>query len=160
MTPERCPWYLAGPIIGLVIVGLRATLNKPLGALGGYIDLAENAITPRRLGFRSFLLLGIVLGGVAYAFTLGHFSPAFSYANAAGAAAIPPYRSLGLLLLAGFGMGFGARVAGGCTSGHGMTGMSLLSPASILASMTFFTVAVALARLFSVLSFGLPFGAP
>jgi uncharacterized membrane protein YedE/YeeE len=46
-------------------------------------------------------------------------------------------------------MGFGARWAGGCTSGHGLTGMSLGSPASIAASMTLFATAVLLAHLFS-----------
>ncbi len=134
----RCPWYVAGPLLGLVIVGLRAALNKPLGALGGYIDLAEHATTPRRLGFRSFLLLGIVLGGALFAVTLGHFSPTLSYGSGA--------TSLVLLLLAGVAMGFGARTAGGCTSGHGMTGMSLGSPASIAASATFFATAVAVAH--------------
>ena len=29
MLFDRCPWYVAGPVLGLVIVGLRATLNKP-----------------------------------------------------------------------------------------------------------------------------------
>jgi len=46
--------------LGILIVGLRATVNKPLGALGGYIDLAS-----QRFGFRTFLLLGFVLGGAA-----------------------------------------------------------------------------------------------
>ena len=40
MVIDRCPWYVAGPLFGLLIVGLRAALNKPFGALGGYIDLA------------------------------------------------------------------------------------------------------------------------
>ena len=39
MLLDHCPWSIAGPILGAVIVGLRATLNKPLGALGGYIDV-------------------------------------------------------------------------------------------------------------------------
>ncbi len=39
MTLERCVWYVAGPLSGLLMVGLRAVVNKPLGALGGYIDL-------------------------------------------------------------------------------------------------------------------------
>ena len=51
---------------------------------------------------------------------------------------------------AGVVMGFGARTAGGCTSGHGMSGMSLGSPASIAASMTFFATAVALAHGFAL----------
>ena len=48
MLVGRCPWYIAGPILGALIVGLRATVNKPLGALGGCIDLAEPAARPSR----------------------------------------------------------------------------------------------------------------
>ena len=53
-------------------------------------------------------------------------------------------------------MGFGERTAGGCTSGNGMSGMSLGSPASIAASMTFFGTAVALAQLHAQLFGGHP----
>lgn len=143
---EQCPWYVAGPILGLLIVGLRAALNRPFGALGGYVDLAENAAAPGRLGFRAVLLLGIVLGGLAFASTLGSFTP--SIALSATAFAGPPVVQLGLAVAAGVAMGIGARTAGGCTSGHGMTGMSLGSPASIVACMTFFATAVGLAHLF------------
>jgi len=46
-------------------------------------------------------------------------------------------------------MGVGARTAGGCTSGHGLTGVSLASPASLVATLTFFATAVALAHVFA-----------
>ena len=50
------------------------------------------------------------------------------------------------MALAGVMMGYGARTAGGCTSGHGMCGISLLSPASIVSTVTFFATAVLLAN--------------
>ena len=50
MIFARLPWYVAGPLIGLFMIGLRATLNKPFGALGGYVDLAERALTSMRFG--------------------------------------------------------------------------------------------------------------
>lgn len=34
----RCPWHIAGPVTGLQITGLLWAINKPLGALGGYVD--------------------------------------------------------------------------------------------------------------------------
>jgi len=37
------PWYIAGPLLGLLIVLRRAVMNKPFGVLGGYIDVAEHA---------------------------------------------------------------------------------------------------------------------
>jgi uncharacterized membrane protein YedE/YeeE len=127
------------------MVGLRAVLNKPFGALGGYVELAESARRPREFGFRTFLLLGLVVGGALYAAVAGSPSAAFVYESRAGALAAP-LAQLALLCAAGLVMGFGARTAGGCTSGHGLSGMSLGSPASIVSSMTFFATAVALAH--------------
>ena len=65
MLLARCPWYIAGPVVGALIVTLRAAVNKPLGALGGYIDFSEHGGRPSRAGFSAFLLAGIVIGGVA-----------------------------------------------------------------------------------------------
>ena len=144
MAVDRCPWYVAGPAFGLLIVGLRAVLNKPFGALGGYIDLAT-ARSSKRPGFRIPMLVGMVLGGAVFAVTLGTFTPSLSYVGA-GLPSVGHFGDLLLLTFAGAVMGFGARTAGGCTSGHGMCGMSIASPASIVAAMTFFGTAVILAR--------------
>jgi uncharacterized membrane protein YedE/YeeE len=138
----RCPWYVAGPLLGLVIVGLRAAVNKPFGALGGYIDVVENAASPRRFGFRAFVFLGLVLGGLVYALTSSSFGGALVATPLPGGAAA----QVAWLVLAGVVMGLGARIAGGCTSGHGMTGMSLGSPASLVSTMTFFATAVGAAQ--------------
>jgi uncharacterized membrane protein YedE/YeeE len=146
MIAERCAWYVAGPILGLLIIGLRAFLNKPFGALGGYIDFAENSMAPGRLGFRAYLLVGLILGGALHAISVGSFVPSLNYAAAGGALTQDDPTRFAALLIAGAVMGFGARTAGGCTSGHGMCGMSLGSRASIVASMTFFLTAVTLAN--------------
>ena len=63
MSPDRLSWYIAGPLIGPLIAGLRAALNRPFGALGGFVDIAEAARTRARPGFRLFLLVGMVAGG-------------------------------------------------------------------------------------------------
>jgi uncharacterized membrane protein YedE/YeeE len=152
----RCPWYLAGPLLGLCIVGLRATLNKPLTGLGGFIDLAENAAAPRRLGYRAFLLFGFVLGGALFAATLGSFSFSLSYGTAGGLLPAAPAAQVALLLIAGTLMGFGARTAGGCTGSHGICGTSLGSPASFAAAATFFGTALLLSRLYTLLPGGKP----
>lgn len=151
MLLDRCPWYIAGPILGVVIIGLRATVNKPLGALGGYIDVTEHITRPSRLGFNAFLLAGILIGGALFSLSIGSTSPLSSYN---GLLPSDPLLQLGILVVAGFAMGVGARTAGGCTSGHGLTGMSLGSPASIVAAMTFFGTAVALAHVWAWLTGG------
>lgn len=149
MLTERCLWYIAGPILGALIVGLRATVNKPLGALGGYIDLVEHGARPSHLGFSAFLLAGIVVGGGLFTLSAGAPSPAALYS---GLLPTDPVVQVAILAIAGLAMGLGARTAGGCTSGHGLTGVSLGSPASIVAAITFFATAVALAHILTWLS--------
>jgi len=149
MLLERCPWYVAGPSLGFLLVVFRAALNKPFGAMGGFVELVESQAAWHRWGVSAFVLLGIVLGGGLFALASGNFSPTLNYAS--GAVLLPdePVLAFVVLLAAGIVMGFGARLAGGCTSGHGLSGMSLGSPASIAATMTFFATAVVLANIFS-----------
>ena len=131
--------------MGLFILAFRVALNKSFGVLGGYVDIVENAADPRRMGMSGFLLLGVVLGGMLYAVLTGTFLPVLAYASD-----LHPLWLLG----AGLAMGYGARLAGGCTSGHGLTGLSLGSPASLVASLTFFGVALIMARASSFLAGG------
>jgi uncharacterized membrane protein YedE/YeeE len=138
-------------MLGLLIIALRAAVNKPLGALGGYIDLVEHAARPSRLGFSAFLLIGTAIGGAVFAVVTGSASPAALYS---GLLPSDPALQIAILAAAGVAIGFGARTAGGCTSGHGLTGMSLGSPASIVAAMTFFAAAVAFAHVLNLLSGG------
>jgi hypothetical protein len=63
----------------MLIVGLRAAVNRPLGALGGYIDLVDHGLRPNRRGFSAFVLLGIVLGGALLANVAGAFSPTWFF---------------------------------------------------------------------------------
>ena len=148
---KAAPWYVAGPLLGLLIVALRAATNRPFGVLGGYIELADGA--SRRNGFSlpAFLLIGLVLGGGIYAAIAGTFSISLFYPSAG---ILPASGGLQLLVLlvAGLAMGFGGRTAGGCTSGHGLTGVSLGSPASMVSAATFFAVAVALTHLIVALN--------
>jgi len=140
----RAPWYLAGPLIGLCIVILRAMLNRPFGVLGGYIDLADRP--PRGTGIALWLLLGFIVGGTMYGIAGGTFSVSFTYPGFTWPA-MSPQTQITVLVAAGIAMGFGARSAGGCTSGHGLTGTSLGSPASIVATLTFMSVGVLLTHL-------------
>ncbi|MCB0415110.1 MAG: YeeE/YedE family protein [Bdellovibrionales bacterium] len=52
-------------------------------------------------------------------------------------ARIYEYRSIGYLVFGGLLIGFGTRMGSGCTSGHGVCGISRLSPRSIVATVTF-----------------------
>jgi uncharacterized membrane protein YedE/YeeE len=140
MPLARCPWYIAGPLIGLVIVALRATVNRPLGMLGGYVEAIERLRSPRYWGVPVFLVIGTLIGGFLFAVTTGSFAPDFRYGI--GLLSADSVGGIAAIVAAGIIMGFGARIAGGCTSGHGLCGTSLGSPASFASTVTFFAVAV------------------
>jgi hypothetical protein len=60
----RAPWFVAGPLIGLLIVLLLWITNKPLGALGGYIEFDEWVTRVRStLGWRAVFVVGVMVGG-------------------------------------------------------------------------------------------------
>ena len=136
------PWWIAGPVLGLVIVSLLGLANKRFGVVGGVTDLVHGSAEGKGLGsWRALLVAGIILGGLAYTLLAGapDAGSAYSWLDA--------HLSLGgevaVLFGAGLLIGIGARTAGGCTSGHGLTGIALLSPASIVSMMTIMASAVA-----------------
>jgi len=141
MLHSTLPWWVAGPVLGLVIVSLLGLANKRFGALGGVTDLVEGSAEGRGLrSWRSLLVVGMVLGGLAYALLAGapDAGTAYSWLDA--------HVSLGgevvVLFAAGLLIGVGARTAGGCTSGHGLTGCALASPASFVAMGTIMASAI------------------
>jgi uncharacterized membrane protein YedE/YeeE len=146
----RCPWYVAGPFLGLIIIGLRLMLNKPLGALGGWVEFVDLLTSERPLGVPGYLAIGTVAGGLLFALATGTFQPALSYGSASSTLASTSAGQVAMLMVAGLAMGFGARMAGGCTSGHGLCGTSLGSSASLVATITFFTTAVIVSRILAM----------
>jgi uncharacterized membrane protein YedE/YeeE len=135
-------WWIAGPILGLIIVGFLGLANKRFGVVGGVTDLVQGSAEGKGLrSWRALLVLGIVLGGAAYALLAGAPDAGGSYSW------LDAHLSLGgevaVLFGAGLAIGVGARTAGGCTSGHGLTGSALLSPASLVSMMTIMSTAIA-----------------
>lgn len=141
----RPPWFVAGPLIGLLIVAALGLANRPFGALGGYISLARME-GPTDSGWRRSMLAGIVLGGLLSALAAGNFHPTFAYGALGSALGGHHLLVGGTLLVGGLLIGFGATTAGGCTSGHGMCGNAYGSPASLASTLTFMGVAVLLTQ--------------
>jgi uncharacterized membrane protein YedE/YeeE len=139
---QQLAWYVGGPLLGLCVVALRWLLNERLGATGAWSD-AVNRLTARtsRFGTGGWFLLGLIAGGVVF----GIFGPGLegygwltdTFTGGARWLIVP------LLVAAGVLIGFGARTAGGCTSGNGLSGNAMLSPASLVATATFFGTAIA-----------------
>ena len=143
LLTQRPAWYVLGPLIGLVVLGLAATINQRIGALGGYSEFVERA-TGRisGIGWKAWFLVGIFAGAFAFHLMRGGSSVEAGYGWLSAAFGSGVF--VGLTLVAGgILIGFGAKTAGGCTSGNGLGGCSAGSPASVAATMTFLGTAIA-----------------
>jgi uncharacterized protein len=140
---SQLPWYLAGPVLGLCVVACRALFNGRLGVTGGYSEIVGRLRAGQAsFDWRGWFLIGVLLGGAAFAVIAG--GPDFHgygwlTANIHGSAQVV---IVAILLLAGVLIGFGAKLAGGCTSGNGLSGTAIFSPASLAATATFFGTAI------------------
>lgn len=123
---------LAGLIGGLMIGAAAAIFLLTAGRISGISGILEGAMRPSGSGFgwRIAYLIGLPLGTL------------LALALAPSVVAKPALpASWGLLAVAGLLVGYGARLGGGCTSGHGVCGVSRLSPRSIVATCVFMAVA-------------------
>ena len=142
MFDARLPWFVAGPIIGLLIVALYALANRPLGVSGSYVAVRQMVLGRSVETWRVWFFAGLFVGALAVSAARGFPNAGLGY-GALGAL-VPPLLLVPLLFVGGVLMGYGARWAGGCTSGHGLSGTSVLSPGSFVAAGTFMATAVAL----------------
>lgn len=144
MLHSQLPWWIGGPLLGLCVVAMRWLMNERLGVMGGWSDVV-NTVSQRRLSFGPFgwLLLGLIAGAAAFALIAG--GPGFhgygwltdTFSGMSGTVLI-----IAILLASGLLIGLGTKIAGGCTSGNGLSGTSSLSPAALVATCTFFATAI------------------
>jgi uncharacterized membrane protein YedE/YeeE len=140
---NTCPWPLAGLLVGLFAVTLQWIDNLPLGATGaaaGFFDWIRRPSDPP--SWRALFFVGTVAGGALYGRVTHAALPAWTTPGLSGSVAS---RAL-LLTFAGGLIGFGARWAGGCTSGHGICGIGRLQRGSLVATLTFVLAAVGVAN--------------
>jgi uncharacterized membrane protein YedE/YeeE len=141
-------WYFAGPALGLCVVICRWLFNARLGVTGGYSEIIWRLRNrQRRLDWRGWFLIGVALGGGLFALIAG--GPDFHGYGWLTAALHGSARIWIAPILVGAGLliGYGAKLAGGCTSGNGLSGNAILSPASLAATATFFGTAIAVTLL-------------
>ena len=127
------PGSIPAALTGGAIIGFAAVLMMALnGRILGVSGIAAGLISPTstdRLA-RALFLAGMLAGGVVVSAFLPQALP--------GAVTARGW----LLIAAGLAVGFGTRLGGGCTSGHGVCGMSRLSRRSLMATLTFIVVAM------------------
>jgi uncharacterized protein len=144
MLHSQLPWFVGGPLLGLCVVAMRWLMNERLGVMGAWTDVVHT-IAARRLSFGPFgwMLLGLVAGAAGFALIAG--GPDFhgygwltdTFTGTAGTLTI-----VAILFACGVLIGLGTKIAGGCTSGNGLSGNAMASPASLVATMTFFATGI------------------
>ncbi|GAA3782053.1 hypothetical protein GCM10022225_83040 [Plantactinospora mayteni] len=105
----------------------------------------DSTTTPRPapLVSQAALLLSILLGGWLAAVTAGRFDLRLDMGDGFREIVTDsPPQMIGALFVGGVLVGFGTRLAGGCSSGHGLNGCGRLHPDSIIATAVFFGAAV------------------
>ena len=151
VIPDQLPWWVAGPGVGLCVVALYALAGVKLGVSGGWLQVVY-ALQARPLTepWRLWFVVGLAAGAVlAAALGTGHVT---GYGALSGA--LPAPLLVVVLLGCGVMIGYGARWAGGCTSGHGISGCSAGSPDSFAATAAFFSVAIVVTFAVHLLSGG------
>jgi len=117
-------------LTGGIIIGFAVAIFFYFnGRLVGISGIASNALTEERNKLDNILfLIGLIIGPIIYTlFNQEQISISIS-------------NSYLLLIFAGLLVGIGTRVSGGCTSGHGISGIGRFSVRSIIATITFMIV--------------------
>ena len=161
------PWYIAGPVIGLAVPALLLLGNKKLGISSTLRQLCA-ACYPAKIRFLNYdwkkdswnfyFVAGILLGGFIGGWVFANPEPTdlsqhtidglstrglndftgllpreiFTWNN------VITWQGFMFMIVGGFLIGFGTRYARGCTSGHGIFGLSSLQWTSLLATASFF----------------------
>ena len=117
---------------GGLLIGLSVALFFILkGRMIGISGIASNFLVSKDNRIENFLfLVGLILGPLIYN-VISNKAINISISN-----------SLFLLIIAGTMVGFGTRLSNGCTSGHGISGISRFSLRSIIATITFMIVGI------------------
>lgn len=160
------PWYVAGPIIGLIVPTLLLIGNKTFGISSSLRHVCA-ACMPANIPFfkydwkkeiwNLFFVAGIALGGLLAVQLLSSDQPVriadatanhlASFGIGTSSSLVPSelfnwsalftLRGFILMVIGGFLVGFGTRYAGGCTSGHAIMGLSNLQWPSLVATIAF-----------------------
>lgn len=168
LLKEPWPWYIAGPVIGLIVPLLLLLGNRMFGVSSSLRHYCA-ACMPGNISFFNYdwkkeggwnilFVLGTVTGGFLGGYLLGNPEPV-----ALSGDTITALKSIGvenfsglvpsdlfnwsnlatpqgfiIMILGGFLVGFGSRYAGGCTSGHAISGLANFQLASLYAVIGFF----------------------
>ena len=164
LITDPWPWYISGPLIGLTIPLLLIIGNKRLGISSSLKHLCAACIPNGKVDFFNydwkaqswnlFFVIGLLLGGfivsnvsdLNYQVLINEATQLelsqFGISNFSGLFPQELFdwtpKNILMMTVGGFLVGFGARYANGCTSGHAIMGLSLLKLGSLIAVIGFF----------------------
>jgi uncharacterized membrane protein YedE/YeeE len=120
-------------LLGGLLIGASASLAwSGAGQIAGISGIVGGFLrAPFASSFHRWFLIGLLLTSLVWGVLGGAPSAAMSVAP----------RPLAWLVVAGLLVGFGTQLGSGCTSGHGVCGLSRLSPRSLVATLTFMVTA-------------------
>lgn len=154
VLPDRLPWFIGGPALGLLIVAMFVLANQPLGASGAYVQTSRLVRgLPDVTRWRVWYFVGMFVGGLLVTQVLrdgAGIRPGYD----AMRAVFPIWATVPMVLVGATILGYGAATAGGCTSGHGMCGTAQRSPASLAVTATFMATAIAVTFVLHLLTGG------
>ena len=144
---ERCPWYIGGVALGLMVVAFQWLANLTPGMTGAFGETLDYATRRSRTAdWKVFLFLGVLLGAVLFGILSG--SPTgFEHGQFDLRFGLPLWGKALVLAGAGILIGFGARTAGGCTSGAGLCGVPRLKKESLGTTASFVVAGMIVAQI-------------
>lgn len=162
---EPWPFWAGGVIIGLLVPLLYYYYNTALGVSTGYGNLAKMIFPVHRLGWfksqfpetinwRVYFMVGIVLGGFLSARLAGRPLLISEMGQFTVIMGWPSLLTALYFFAGGILLGLGARIAGGCTSGHSIHGIANLHLSSIFVTVLFLAGGVVAANMVRVILLG------
>ncbi len=144
LTPMH--WALAGAGIAAVTLTLLFVTNRRLGISSSFEDLCSLALPLPYFQRKSIVsgrvwrlpfAIGLALGGLLSAVLGGGWSPTWALGMFDERIGLGPAGKLAWMFVGGVFIGFGTRLANGCTSGHGIFGISNFERASLVTTFAF-----------------------
>lgn len=165
MNSDRGAWspYAAGALSGLLAVASVLVVGKYLGASTTFVrgaGMLEQVFSPEAVASLSYYLKEKPIFDWQFLFVLGIFAGAYLAAKLGGdfrVQAVPDMwrerfgkavapRAI-VAFLGGIAAMYGARLAGGCPSGHGLAGISQMAVSGLIAGACFFIGGIVMARI-------------
>jgi uncharacterized membrane protein YedE/YeeE len=150
LTPLH--WAIGGLGVAGITLGLLLLGSRRLGVSTGFEDVCSlvlrvpyftRAAVVTGRTWRLPLLAGLVIGGFLSAALGGGWEPTWALGLFDRAIGLGAVGKLAWMFVGGLFVGFGTRLAGGCTSGHGIFGLSNLELPSLISTLSFMAAGIA-----------------